>query len=116
MKNISKYILSFGLALVLVGCLAEVEDPTGESNATFVTLESGETLTMIEGTPDESQDPTAWTEHAFAAADEGFAPQSCSVTLLTCHDPNTGGPTCNMPGCSLFEGISQCMVLVNRYC
>ena len=109
MKNISKYFLALGLSLAFAGCM-EDEGPTDEPRVlTTMTLESGETMTIVEGPPDESRAPVASTE-------ENPGTEGCWVVLDWCVDPDTGGPTCTATGCTLQQAVSNCFDLIDQYC
>jgi hypothetical protein len=114
MRHINKYFVALGLALALVGCIVENEGPGDDSNTASIPLESGQTMTVVAGTPDEAQEPIAWSESPSATDDVGA--EACWVTLLYCVDPRTGGPTCSFTGCTLAEAIYHCNILIDRYC
>lgn len=109
MKNISKCFLALGLSLAFAGCM-EDEGPTDEPNIlTTMTLESGETMTVVEGPPDESRTPVGSTG-------ENPGTEGCWVVLDWCVDPATGGPTCTATGCTVQQAVSNCFDLIDQYC
>jgi hypothetical protein len=107
-KIISKYFLALGLAFALVGCTAEGENDEPRI-LTTTTSESGETVTIVEGPPDESLEPVAST------ADD-YGTEGCWVVLDWCVDPDTGGPTCTATGCTVAQAVRHCFSLIDQYC
>jgi hypothetical protein len=112
MRNISKYFLALALgpSLAFAGCMAEDDGPTDEPNIlATMTLESGQTMTIAEGPPDESRDP-------IGSFEEAPGTEGCWVVLDWCVDPDTGGPTCTATGCTVSQAIYHCLSLIDQYC
>lgn len=110
MRSISKYFLALGLSLAFFACTTEDEGPSGDPEVlTTSTLESGETLTVYEGPPDDSREP-------LGSVVDGYGTRSCWVVLDWCVDPATGGPSCTATGCTVSDAIYHCLSLIDQYC
>jgi hypothetical protein len=101
--------------MVLTGCALEEAAPESDTQELNTERYYDGYMTILPVGPETVGLPEiAWSETEEDQLEgEG---EDCRVDLNYCVDPNTGGPTCSQTGCSWWEFIYHCQVLICRVC